>query len=398
MPRHSIPARLLAPYPLPRFLSQVWGEQPLLVRGSARRLAGLFSWRVLNDLLATHRLEPPRLRLAQSGGAPLDLQSFLQYRPGRDRRRRAWLDVRRLNRLLAGGATLILSEVQDMHPPLAALTREFAQLFASEPNVNLYAAFGRQRGFGPHWDDHDVFILQIAGEKRWLLYGENRRYPLFRDLRPNEMRPRRPVARHRLAPGDLLYIPRGHWHDAVADGEPTLHLTVGIPAFTAIDYLHWLGDELRAVESMRRNVPLFDAKRRVQWLGELEAAVGRHLDGPALERCLEERRANFYPSTRPALPQAIRESEWPAPADLLQWTSTAHSMRAVRAGVAIRCGGHEFVFDRAAQALIERLLTGNPVSYARILRAHSRKLGAARVRRFVGELLREHFITIVPRN
>src|SRR5258705_9409601 len=77
VPRHSIPARLLAPHPLPRFLAQLWGERPLLVRGSARQFANLFSWRILNDLLATHRLEPPRLRLAQSSGVPLDLQSFL---------------------------------------------------------------------------------------------------------------------------------------------------------------------------------------------------------------------------------------------------------------------------------------------------------------------------------
>jgi ribosomal protein L16 Arg81 hydroxylase len=396
VPRHSIPARLLAPHPLPRFLSQVWGEHPLLVRGSARRFAQLFSWRVLNDLLATHRLEPPRLRLAQSSGAPLDLQSFLQYRPSRDRRRRAWLDVRRLNTLLARGATLVLNEVQDMHAPLAALTRDFARLFSAEPNINLYAAFGRQRGFGPHWDDHDVFILQIAGEKRWLLYGPSRRYPLFRDVRPNEMQPVRPVVRHRLKPGDLLYIPRGHWHDAVAVGEPTLHLTLGIPACTAVDYLRWLGDDLGAIESMRRNIPLFDAERRKQWLGELQAAVARRLDGAAVDRFLEERRANFYPSARPSLPRAVQETGAPAPGDLLQWTGVAHSIRTVKAGLAIRCGGHEYVFNRAALALIERLLTGEPISYGRILRAYSRKLGAARVRRFVGELLREHFITVVP--
>lgn len=368
------------------------------MRGSPRRFANLFNWRILNELLATHRLEPPRLRLAQSGGEPLDLQSFLQYRAGRDRRRRPWLDVRRLNTLLARGATLILGEVQDMHPPLAALTREFARLFAAEPNVNLYAAFGRQRGFGPHWDDHDVFILQIAGEKRWLLYGPNRPYPLFRDVRPNDLQPARPLVRHRLKPGDLLYIPRGHWHDAVAVSEPTLHLTLGIPAVTAVDYLQWLGDDLCAIESMRRNVPLFDAERRTRWLGELQAAIARRLDDAALERFLGERRANFHPNTRPSLPQAIREAQSLAPDDLLQWTGAARSFQTVKAGFAIRSGGHEYIFDRRALPLIERLLTGKPISCARILRSYSRKLGAARLRRLLGELLREHFIMVAPRD
>jgi ribosomal protein L16 Arg81 hydroxylase len=396
MPRHAIPARLLAPYPLARFLSQVWGEEPLLVRGSARRHARLFSWQTLNDLLATHRLEPPRLRLVQSGAVLLDLQSFLQYRPGRDRRQRASLDVPRLNTLLARGATLILNEVQDMHPPLAALTRGFAQLFAAEPNVNLYAAFGKQQGFGPHWDDHDVFVLQIAGEKRWRLYGTNRRYPLFRDVRPNERRPVRPIARHRLQPGDLLYVPRGCWHDAVGTGDPTLHLTLGIPPCTAVDYLRWLGDDLSAVESMRRNVPLFDAKRRKQWLTQVQAAVARRLDAAALERFLEERRANLQSNTRPSLPHALQDASALARSDHLQWTGFAHSIRAAGKALAVGSGGHEYVFDRAASALIEQLLTGEPISYGQLLNAHARKLGAGRVRRFVGELLREHFISVVP--
>ncbi len=388
------PARVLAPFALRQFLSDIWGETPLHVRGTPRKFAGLCSWQTLNDLLATQRLEPPRLRLALEGVPSADLQSFLQYRLNREEQRVPRLDVRGLNSRLARGATLVLNEVQHMHPPLAALTREFAQLFMVEPNVNLYAAFGRRPGFGPHWDDHDVFVLQLAGEKRWLLYGTTRRHPLFRDARPSEMQPVRPVARFRLRPGDLLYIPRGHWHDAIAVGEPTLHLTLGISTLTGIDYLNWMADDLRAVESMRHDLPLFDGKRRAQWLRNLRGAVVPRLDEQTVKRFLDERRARFALSTRPALPYSIAGTARLRNGDHLRWTGSARTSHSNDEGFVVRSGGREYVFDPAAAPLIERLLTGGTMSYGQLQRSFSRKLGAARLRRFVGELLREHFLTI----
>jgi hypothetical protein len=398
LPRVATPGRLLAPYPLERFLARVWGESPLYVRGRANRYAGLFSWADLNELLATQRLEPPRLRFAQQREGAAALESFLRYRVSADGRRAPRLDIRALNRLLARGATLVLNGVQDMHAPLATLTREFARLFLVEPNINLYASFGREPGFGPHWDEHDVFVLQIAGEKRWSLYGVNRRYPLYRDARPNEMQPVRPVARHRLRAGDLLYIPRGHWHDAIAVGEPTLHLTLGIPTLTGIDFLTWLTDDARGTESVRRNIPLFDTRRRVRWFQQLGRAVSQRVDAGTLARFLEERRGRLEPSTRPALPHAVHAELEPASRDLLQWTGTAHARPVSRGeGLSVRTTDREFVFDPAAAALIARLLTGKAIAYGTLKRAFARKLGAKRLRRFVGELLREHFITVVPR-
>ena len=368
------------------------------MRGRVSRYAGLFGWCDLNELLATHRLEPPRLRFAQQREGAAALDSFLKFRVSTDGRRTPRLDVRALNRLLARGATLVLNAVQEMHPPLATLTREFARLFLVEPNVNLYASFGREPGFGPHWDDHDVFVLQIAGQKRWLLYGANRRYPLYRDARPNEMQPVRPLARYRLRAGDLLYIPRGHWHDAVAVGEPTLHLTVGIPTLTGVDFLNWLTDDARGTESVRRNIPLFDARRRARWFQQLDRVVSQRMDAGTLTHYLEERRARMEPSTRPALPHAVHPGLEPASRDLLQWTGIAHAKPSTRrAGLVVRTTDREFVFDPAAAALIERLLTGDEIAYGTLRRAFVRKLGAQRLRRFVGELLREHFITIVPR-
>jgi ribosomal protein L16 Arg81 hydroxylase len=396
LPRILTPARLIAPVPLRRFLAECWGETPLHVRGAPDRFASLFGWPALNHLLATHRLEPPRLRLVFAGERSASLDSFLRYRTTREGQRVPRLDVRELNRQLARGATLVLTSVQDMHPPLGALAREFARLFVVEPNVNLYASFGRQPGYGPHWDDHDVFVLQIAGRKRWLMYGANRRYPLYRDARPNEMQPVRPVARHVLKAGGLIYIPRGHWHDAIAVGEPTLHLTLGLPTLTGIDFLTWLTDDARGVESMRRNIPLFDTRQRAQWLRQLQHAVSRRTEATAFMRFVAGRRARFDASSRPSLPHAIHATSPPSKSDRLQWTGIAHAMTLTREGLVVQTADREYVFDIAAAPLVERLLTGKASTYGKVQQTFTRKLGAVRLRRFVSELLREHFVTIVP--
>jgi hypothetical protein len=403
LPRPLTPSRLLAPVPLAKFFAQSWGEHALRVPGARNKYTGLFGWQDLNHLLATQRLEPPRLRLAKHGAGAATLESFLQYRVNNSGKRQPHLDVRALNRQLAGGATLNLNAVHEMHPSLAALAKAFARLFLVEPQINLYASFGRQPGFGPHWDDHDVFVLQLAGQKRWLLYGESRRYPLYRDARPNEMQPLKPLARYRLRAGDLLYIPRGHWHDAIAVGEPTLHLTLGVATLTGVDFLRWLADDARSVESARRNIPLFNSKRsahglRPQWLKTIGRATAARLDATTVARYLDHCRATLDPVKRPALPHGANSDTLPASSDFLQWTGTSHATLATRSeGLVVRTMEREFVFDPAAAPLIERLLTGKPLRYGALLRAYSRKLGPRRLPRFVGELLREHFLTIVPR-
>ncbi|WSC07830.1 cupin domain-containing protein [Streptomyces scopuliridis] len=43
--------------------------------------------------------------------------------------------------------------------------------------TNLYASLTAREGFGVHWDDHDVIVIQIDGAKRWKLYGPTRTAP-----------------------------------------------------------------------------------------------------------------------------------------------------------------------------------------------------------------------------
>jgi hypothetical protein len=48
-----------------------------------------------------------------------------------------------------------------------------------------------------------------------------------------------------LTPGDVLFVPKGTWHDVISIGEPSLHLTISIVYPTILDFSQWLLDQNR---------------------------------------------------------------------------------------------------------------------------------------------------------
>lgn len=130
------------------------------------------------------------------------------------------------------GASVQVMHPQQFHAPawglLVALEREFGSLFGA----NSYMTPGGYQGFAPHYDDVEVFMLQLEGAKGWRLSKppDGEEYPIpreySRDFNPNELGEL--LLDCTLRQGDLLYLPRGTVHAGVAEGiEPfSHHLTV----------------------------------------------------------------------------------------------------------------------------------------------------------------------------
>ncbi|MDY6937834.1 MAG: cupin domain-containing protein, partial [Cyanobacteriota bacterium] len=121
---------------------------------------------------------------------------------------------------------------------------------------NTYCSWPSQQGFNCHFDPHEVFILQIDGYKEWFVFEETLEYPRKRDKSPDLEPPKSPYLNCTLSPGDVLYIPRGHWHYAIAREAPSLHLTLGLTCRTGIDWLTWLVENLQDDPAWRQNLPL----------------------------------------------------------------------------------------------------------------------------------------------
>ena len=246
------------------FSTQYARRRPMLFRGPAERFSSLMRWQDLNELIRARNLKPPQCKLVADGrfipGSDLIGDVYgLGWRTlvGAERR----IDGHALTRYLQNGATLIVDSAATIHAPINALVAAVAGSLGTHASANMYVSYRRTPGFSTHWDGHDVYVLQVQGSKVWELFGEVRAAPMGIDVVPNLVRPTKPVWTGTLESGDMLYIPRGWWHDASVpeerDGEGSIHLTVALVEYTARDVLTWLAGKLAASsELFRTNVPM----------------------------------------------------------------------------------------------------------------------------------------------
>lgn len=136
--------------------------------------------------------------------------------------------------LLAMGASIICGDVHELTPGLKALSRDLSSTFAALVGANVYCSFGGVHAFETHFDAHHVFAVQMEGEKTWRLYGNRADSPV--DLPTDRLEGQQFFARTRgplmqevhMRPGDVLYLPRGWYHDAVTVEGASLHVTLSV--------------------------------------------------------------------------------------------------------------------------------------------------------------------------
>lgn len=177
----------------------------------------------------------PAFRLVRDG-APLPAAEYTQeiaWRPG------SFAGLARVDRVAeeyAAGATIVLQALHLHWHPAALYCRGLEQRLGFPVQANAYATPASAQGFAVHHDTHDVFVLQVAGRKRWRVYAPVLELPLG-PQRWSGADPGPPVDELTLEPGDTLYLPRGWPHEAVAQEEDSLHLTIGLHPPTRLDAL-----------------------------------------------------------------------------------------------------------------------------------------------------------------
>ncbi|MFE9249066.1 cupin domain-containing protein [Streptomyces sp. NPDC007088] len=222
---------------LPReeFAREVWARTALLTRG-ASDFSDLFSADAVDELVSRRGLRTPFLRVAKDGST-LPESAFTSA-AGVGATVPDQLDDTALWREFADGATLVLQALHRTWSPVAEFTARLGTELGHPVQANAYVTPPQNRGFDDHYDVHDVFVLQIEGTKRWLVHR-----PIHPDpLRDQPWTDRRtavaeaakdtPYLDTVLAPGDVLYLPRGWLHAARAQGEVSVHLTLGVHNWT----------------------------------------------------------------------------------------------------------------------------------------------------------------------
>ena len=381
------------------FLRDTYGRDFLHVRGRRGRFSHLLPWPVLNEILARHRLNAPRLRL-MCDGARVPVSAYTRHAaPQGQRAAVPRLRAERLNEQLRAGATLVLDAVDELHAPLEELAEGLELTFRERVQINMYAGWRTSHGFDLHWDDHDVFILQVAGRKRWRIYGQTRPHPLSRqDPEPTPKPTGDALWEDTLEDGDLLYIPRGWWHVAFPLDEPTLHLTVGIHARTGVDLLRWLADGLRASELYRRDLPrLSSPQEQAAHAAALREELLACFDDAALARYLADCDANAEPRPRAGLPLAATpEVSSPPPETFVRLTAPRPLAFDVSDGsIEFACNRKLWKFDGRAHAVLQQLAERRVCRVSELCEGARGVLDSETVRAFVGELIRHGLLAVV---
>ena len=179
----------------------------------------------------------------------------------------------RLNAIAAeylNGATLIFPHLHESMAELGEFCRALEAVFSAHVQTNIYltpqrkAEGERNQGFPIHYDNHDVFVLQISGSKAWNFYGAPVTIPYRGEaFQVGRHDPGEITESFTLKPGDCVYVPRGLMHEAPNVGdEPSLHITVGLITKTWADLVLESVSELALAESaFRRSLPPGFARR-----------------------------------------------------------------------------------------------------------------------------------------
>lgn len=384
---------LLAPVSVSSFLSTYWCKQHLFCRGSRDRFSALLSWTDLNRILEHHWRETRRFRLARQG-CDLDPASYADF-GGYTPRIRA----KDVTDHLRCGATMSFDAIDELHEPLTRLATSFEAFFRGGTKINVYAAWRAMHGLDLHRDNQEIFILQLDGRKRWLLYGFSIEGVDRSNLQKTSVPPDGAELDDMLEPGDLLYIPRGCYHVAVPMDEPALHLTIGVKNPREIDLLTWLVDRLRAGGAADRDLPCFaDAAERVCYSNRLRAALLDGFEADLVEQYLTETGSNLKPRPSFSLPWSATPERLPRSGHFfirlngrprLTLTTDAHP-----GAIEVRDRGRTYRFPRGMRWIIERLDDSTPLSIGGLIDAVASQLDEETVRLLVAMLVKDDLVSI----
>ncbi|WP_295011788.1 cupin domain-containing protein [uncultured Microbacterium sp.] len=289
------------------FAADYWSTRPLLTRG-AGDFSDLFDSAAVDELVADRGLRTPFVRMAREGSV-LPASRFTSS-GGFGAEIGDQLDSAKVLAEFAAGTSLVLQGLHRTWEPIARFTRALVADLGHPAQVNAYITPASSRGFDPHYDTHDVFVIQIAGEKRWRIHEPVHEDPLadqpWSDHREavGERAGGEPYIDAVFRPGDVLYLPRGWIHSAVAQGGTSIHLTIGVRATTRDDVLRRLLALAAGDVELRRSLPLgvdyTDPAALADVIDATRAAAARAMGAVDDRAVADDLQRGFVPSVRPA--------------------------------------------------------------------------------------------------
>jgi hypothetical protein len=325
--------------------------------------------RILNphrllDVIMRRSLSNPQLRVFHDG-QEIHPARFLDDSVSRRGQGVRMANMPRLAHLMETGCTVVLDQADLFDPTMEAACRALRWWSHEHVQVNTYLTTQATDGFPLHWDDHEVLVAQLAGEKSWEVRGQSRVDPMHRDADRNDTPPDEILWTGTLKAGEVMNIPRGNWHRATrADqGEGfSLHATFGFTKQTGVDWLAWVADEARREPFFRRDLNRWGV--RDARLGEsngLMAAAMSLIERSPVEEFLTDRE-----QLRRVGRHVKTGGLFGAPDAVVCITDFAPRFEHRNGKVLVTAAGKRITFAEAALPALRLLLSGAPADLVEV--------------------------------
>lgn len=256
----------------------------------------------IDEIISDSELPPSALTMAQSG-APVPASEYTYASGIIDRG--AVLDTFR------NGATIVLPQLHFADARLYTFCLALEREFGARIQTNIYLTPPGNSGFGIHYDDHDVFVLQVSGRKKWEIYGQRDGLPFKgENFRKDHDDPGELRETFIMEPGECLYVPRGLSHRAETEGdEASLHITVGILVQTWAEFmLEAVAEASLRLPELRQSLPrslYFDPDRRAANEETFRRLMREVADKASFDATLAAFGSNFVMNQGPRLRGAL---------------------------------------------------------------------------------------------
>jgi ribosomal protein L16 Arg81 hydroxylase len=272
---------LLAPIGREEFFRRYYRKEPAFARSSAVRRS-IFSFEQLNLALAQSDYWTENTLKLWLDAAPISSGRYctpMTTITGE----RILPDYRKVSYWLGEGASLVLNGADNLTPELRSVAAALESVIPGGVWANIYCSFGGRRAFESHYDDHEVFAVHVAGEKTWRVYEGRMDNPVGQPASRPDLQKQHDAAKGKILfekvmrPGDLMYLPRGQYHDALASSAASLHVTFSVAPMNGLALFSLLEKEAMRDSAFRDDLPLpHDGEalhKRLELLGEKFARI-----------------------------------------------------------------------------------------------------------------------------
>lgn len=379
---------IFSPMGAQKFVEDYLGKRPLHLEGSAEKFKKVMNWDALNRLLSMATIWSSHSLMLVLDKEKIPPAAYCTASAGRDGGTVMRPDAQKVQTYLKRGATLVANDIDHLTPELNDFCRAMEKALGGKVQANLYLSSKRKQGFKVHFDTHDVFAVHVEGEKVWHVFEGRAVDPIAHAMFNNLNQDHHEQAKGdlwkevRLKPGDLLYLPRGQYHYALADDGGCMHIAFGVTYPIGVDVVSFLYERMIAEPLCRANLPS-EPQALAKRMAEIGDRIGAVLREPASLEALRNHQAGFsYPRLDFELPELLDDGD-------LGFHVTADGVRLVEQGGRhglVKAGSRQAIEVPAESVAMVKWVLERPRFVKSDLKQRFNKKGEAAVNKLINDL------------